>query len=683
MKITRSIGVKIGGGFGIVLFLLILIGIFVFMNLTKIHREAKFLAEHSMPQVTLSNQIERHTLLSMYAIRGYIFTSEEDYLTASHSSLEQTKNSLENLTRQASQNGSEHSEQDKLDDMTEDLLSYELLVEEISEQQRQIHDAIQTMLQAGETVRNDSLHFFESQMGALQTEIVADFEPEQLAERLRKIELIKQIVDLQTDIRIGTYQMLTLRKPELLTTISAQNFPKIEEHFETLLQNTYLDENIEHIEVVQTASKLYQATVTDLVNTWTALQTNDDKPIAIARQAGELAQHGFESAFAITTNTQKNIDLASKVIVGTIVIAIVIGSFLAMRITRGISVPLSESVAFAKQIASGDLNGKLNIYSRDEIGILGQALQDMADRLRQTVAEVKNAAYYVANGSQALSVTAAQMSKGASEQAASSEEASSSMEEMAANIRQNTENALQTEKIAVNAAEDAKQNGKAIAEAVLAMQNISKKILVIDDIARQTNLLSLNATIEAARAGEHGRGFTVVASEVRALAERSRSEASEITELATSSLAIAEQSGSMLARLVPSIQKTANLVQEISAAGREQDSGVQQINQAIQSLDQVVQQNAAISEELSSTTEELANQADMLQRTIAFFTVDEEEKKEKPSDNPESPLSNSGKAVDQKAELIFSPLKFSELETGNGRHTHETLDEQDYDFEKC
>jgi methyl-accepting chemotaxis protein len=214
------------------------------------------------------------------------------------------------------------------------------------------------------------------------------------------------------------------------------------------------------------------------------------------------------------------------------------------------------------------------------------------------------------------------MSQGATEQAASTEEASSSIEEMNATIKQNADNALQTEKIAQKSAADAQESGKAVTDAVLAMKQIAQKINIIEEIARQTNLLALNAAIEAARAGEHGKGFAVVAAEVRKLAERSQTAAAEISDLSGSSMEVAERAGTMLAKLVPDIQKTAELVQEISASSKEQSSGADQINGAIQQLNQVVQQNAGAAEEMASTAEELASQADQLQNTISFFKVD-------------------------------------------------------------
>ncbi|MFZ5764401.1 MAG: methyl-accepting chemotaxis protein [Thermodesulfobacteriota bacterium] len=275
----------------------------------------------------------------------------------------------------------------------------------------------------------------------------------------------------------------------------------------------------------------------------------------------------------------------------------------------------------AKQVARGNL--LVEVKKRSDKDELMESLAAMVAKLKEVVMEVQGAADNVAAGSQELSATAQHMSQGATEQAASAEEISSSMEEMAANIRQNTDNAMQTEKIAVKSATDAREGGKAVSETVGAMKQIATKISIIEEIARQTNLLALNAAIEAARAGEHGKGFAVVASEVRKLAERSQAAAGEISKLSTSSVAIAEQAGEMLNKMLPDIQRTAELVQEISAASREQDAGAEQINKAIQQLDQVIQQNAGAAEEMASTTEELSSQAEQLKGIIAFFALEQ------------------------------------------------------------
>jgi len=289
----------------------------------------------------------------------------------------------------------------------------------------------------------------------------------------------------------------------------------------------------------------------------------------------------------------------------------------------------------AKQVAQGNL--MVELKKRSDNDDLMESLATMVAKLKEVVMEVQTAADNVAAGGQEMSATAQEMSQGATEQAASAEEVSSSMEEMASSIRQNTDNAMQTEKIAIKSAADAKEGGKAVNETVSAMKQIATKISIIEEIARQTNLLALNAAIEAARAGEHGKGFAVVASEVRKLAERSQSAAGEISQLSTSSVAIAEQAGEMLNRMLPDIQKTAELVQEISASSKEQDTGAEQINKAIQQLDQVIQQNASAAEEMASTTEELSSQAEQLKATIAFFTLDTGQRRALPAPSRVAP----------------------------------------------
>ncbi|TGU71464.1 methyl-accepting chemotaxis protein [Geomonas terrae] len=274
----------------------------------------------------------------------------------------------------------------------------------------------------------------------------------------------------------------------------------------------------------------------------------------------------------------------------------------------------------AKEVSVGNL--MVSLRERSDNDELIRALSAMVGKITEVVTEVKMAADNVASGSVQLSANAQSMSEGASQQAAAAEEASSSMEEMSANIKQNADNAQQTEKIAVKSAEDAKEGGKAVSETVQAMKDIAGRISIIEEIARQTNMLALNAAIEAARAGEHGKGFAVVASEVRKLAERSQVAAGEISELSVSSVEVAERAGEMLSAILPDIQKTAELVQEINASSKEQDTGAQQINKAIQQLDQVIQQNASASEEMASTAEELSSQSAQLQSTIAFFRVD-------------------------------------------------------------
>ncbi len=303
------------------------------------------------------------------------------------------------------------------------------------------------------------------------------------------------------------------------------------------------------------------------------------------------------------------------------ILALIAGIILATVIALGIIRPINKGVDFAKQIAKGNLTVEIDVDQEDEIGQLAQALQNMVDKLKDIVDNIMSGADNIASASQQMSSSSQEMSQGASEQASSAEEVSSSMEEMASNIQQNTDNAQETEKISIKASDDISQGNESVGKTVTSMRNIADKITIVSEIARQTNILALNAAVEAARAGEHGKGFAVVAEEVRKLAARSQEAAKEIEETSRSSVDIAEKSGKMLEIIVPDIQKTAKLVQEIAAANNEMSGGASQVNNAIQQLNQVTQQNAAASEELATSSEELSSQADELKNLVAYFNT--------------------------------------------------------------
>ena len=295
--------------------------------------------------------------------------------------------------------------------------------------------------------------------------------------------------------------------------------------------------------------------------------------------------------------------------------------FLVGIISKSIVVPLVQGVDFARAVAGGNLSADIDVSRSDEIGILADALRDMRDRLQNVVISIKSVTNRVTSSSRDVRTKSGNLAEGANTQVAVSEEVSATMEQIAGNIRQNAENAAQTQEIALKAADNTRQSADAVSQALTAMRKIAGNIAVIEDIAQQTQLLSLNATIEAARAEQHGKGFAVVASEVRTLAQRSRKAAEKITALTRSSVAIADNAGTQLAQLVPDIEKTALLVQEISAASAEQNTNVKHINTSVQQLDDVIQKNVAASEGLASMAELLAQQAEQLQQVMEFFRI--------------------------------------------------------------
>lgn len=468
---------------------------------------------------------------------------------------------------------------------------------------------------------------------------------------------IEKVIDEYRQLRLTVFKLLGTSDPDIMDTLKteiAQAITDITAHANTL--------NLQHALLTKSLNTYQQ--VTDLH--W-QFKTSEAYTLinATSQTEYEELQQFFE------TNT-RDLEVASQhevsqirtlitwMIFAICAVSVVVALVWSRYLSRSIATPITHIVNVAQRVSTGDLSMNITVTRKDELGqlqtamknmltatldithlaeemaqgnltlevkersdkdTLMQALKAMLHRLQDVVVSVKVTSDHLASVGQEISSGAGRLSEGTAQQAASTEEASASMQEMAATIRQNADNAGQTEKIALQAVEYAEEGSKVVAETVIVMKQIAQKIMIIEDIAMQTRLLSLNATIEAARAQEYGKAFSVVASEVRQLSDVTKKAAEEIKQLATTSLVVSEKAGQMLTTLVPSIRRTTELVQEISAASKEQSAGADQVNAAIQQLDHVSQLNVPIAEAMATTSEELAAQARQLQHTIAFFNI--------------------------------------------------------------
>lgn len=608
-----KIGKKLSVGFGVLILLSILLGGLSIVNMDRVSVKSIHLAEEYSPEVKLGNLIERNAFLAMYNNRAYSYTSDESYLNEGKNRL----NDVEKWISEADILGSDAVALASLSDLSADarrgLEDYEALLDQTVLKHRKLKEARLVMDQASASLLRNANDFKQFQYNEVAGNNASGL-------YLKRIRLIDEVIYNINTIRVANFKAQTDRKIESLDL--SEGFNNIQASLDELLSIEPIKIKKDQIREIERAAITYEKALKDFVNL--KIEINEitsvrvvaaDKVLAAAK---DIADAGVNGTLEVSQETSKLLKSSSFVMIIGLILALFIGIAFALLISRAIAVPI---IQVTRNMENADLSTTLNLDQNDEIGNLARAFNKMTGKLREVVQNVSMNSENISSGSNQISNSAQQMSHGANEQASSAEEVSSTMEEIAAKIQQNTQNAQETEKIALKASQDVKEGSIAVNKTVTSMKTIAEKITIIGEIAWQTNILALNAAVEAARAGEHGKGFAVVAAEVRKLAERSQLAAAEIDEISKSSVDIAEKSGVLLEQIVPDIQKTSKLVQEITASSMEQNAGADQVNKAIQQLNQITQQNAASSEELATSSEELSSQAESLLEAIAYFDI--------------------------------------------------------------
>ena len=588
MKInTLKIGAKLNLGFGIILVLTVVIGLIAYRGFSKI-----------VYQLEISKIVNRIIVDGGDAQAGslrYIIYGDEKYYQQVTSESENIRNQsieVENLL--LSQANKEKARRIKEADLKYE--SANKTYYELEQEKQEVHkkraaaalEATNQIIQVIEAATNYSRNN-KSDYSAVERVYMVQ-EARNAMNRVR-ITANKYVANPTEEYETKLMKEIALINTQLIEAekLMASNVTK-----------KAINVALDAVEIYTGQFKKYKEIVEQQLQTQVDQKESAAELLSVARELRE-------GVYNFVDNTRSS---ANRSLIGIIGAALLLGILIAGYIVRNLLNQLGgepgDVASLAKEISEGNLMVKTD-ENRQLKGVY-KAMHNMIHSLTGTVGQIQE---IIAN----LTISSQELSSSASKQAASAEEVSSSMEEMIANIQQNTDNAIQAEKIANKASKEIKNGNESVTKTVSSMKEIADKITIIEEIAEKTDLLAINAAIEAARAGEHGKGFAVVAMEVRKLAERSQQAASQINTVSKSSVVIAEDAGNKMNDIVPEIEKTSTLVQEISSASREQNTGADQINSALQQLNGTNQNTAA-------NSEELASQAEMLKEVISFFKID-------------------------------------------------------------